>query len=396
MKKKRIFAIALSLAMVLTTVFAGAESVFAGTSDIASAKTSVMTATAIDDNTVTAVNMNGTETPVPYTATGYSKGKDVYVKIEMPKAGTLQFAVRADSYDTVVGLFNTIDGTQGPLSTCAIPKKTAEDDFYIYSQNVKEAGTYYLVFSTNSYSPAQSTFGAGYIAGTATNSNTTVSSGKTRYASVSGSGFRYYKITTAGARYLKISFPDSSDNTAKFKVKLYNSSKKKTNLLKGNVTIDSGKDFVTYVGVPKGTYYIGVSTDEDWYAINIKSTKVSENSGSKKSTAKGILKGSTKKGIITATQSSTSGDWYKFTINSSQLVKFQIDTLTGGYSGGIRVEFYNKNQTRPFGSADYYYGTPGDVVSPYTMGSSKLAPGTYYIKVKKYGSGSGYYKLKWL
>lgn len=397
MKKNKLFSVILSLSLVLTTAFIGAETVFADTSLEQSFDKAAMMKPAADpeDIVVQAVNMNGTEKPTPYSTASYKYGTIAYVKVHVPKAGSLQVAVMA-SENTTVGLYESYESIEAaaPLGSAYIQKAVTDEDIEMYTQQVSKAGTYYLVFSTTSYNPAQSAFAAGYIPDIASGASVSVKSGKTYYASVTGSGNRYYKITTPGTRYLTISFPDRLNTSASYKVKVMNSTKKK-NLYSKVVSVSSGRDYTTYIGVPKGTYYIAVSTAEKCYGINVKSTSVKENSGSKKSTAKGILKGSSKSGIITASQSSSSGDWYKFKTTSAQLVEFSIDTKSGGYSGGIRATFYDAKGS--IGSADYYYGRPSGRPSPYTLGMGKrLAPGTYYIKISKYGSGSGYYKLKWL
>lgn len=394
MKTKKLFTLCLALTMVLSTMFVGAESVFADTADTHT-KGAVITAAEGEDVVVTPVSMNGSVQPQVYKTNLYSKTQNVYVKINMPKAGTLQCLILANA-DTTVGLYEKIDGTENPLSTMQVPKAAHDEDYYIYSQRVSKAGTYYLVFGANGYGQAQSVFGAAYIAGTATNSNTTVKSGTTRYASVSGTGYRYYKITTTGTRYLTISFPEKQYNDSKYKVKLFNSSKKKTNLLKGAVTVNQGKNYVTYAGVPKGTYYIGVSTEDDWYGINIKSTKVSESSGSSKASAKRVYKGGSKSGIITATQSSSSGDWYKIVVGSSQYIDLEVTTKSGGYSGGIKLSWYDPGRSKASAHSEFYYGDPSGTLRVSNQYGGPVKPGTYYVKIQKYGSGSGYYKLKWV
>lgn len=384
MKTKKLFTIVLALAMILSTMFAGAESVFAG---------SAMSAAVGEDVIVTPVTMNGSTQPQPYQTQMYSKDQNVYVEINMPKAGNLQFAILANA-DTTVGLYEKIDGSVGPLGTKQISKALTADDVTIYSQSVAKAGTYYLVFSANGYGQAQSMFAAAYIPYNGT--NTTVKSGKTFYSAVKSTSYRYYKITTTGTRYLTISFPETMNgNASKYKVKLMNKAKSK-NLLKGVVTVNQGKNFVTYAGVPKGTYYVGVSTADDFYGINVKATSVKENSGSSKSGAKSLIKGSTKNGIITATQTSSSGDWYKVKVGSSQNIDLDVKTKSGGASGGIKIYWYDPGRSTPSAYSEFYYGDPNGVLQVRDgKTGGPVKPGTYYIKVSKYGSGSGSYTLKW-
>ena len=130
------------------------------------------------------------------------------------------------------------------------------------------------------------------------------------------------------------------------------------------------------------------------YLIYFKSAQLP--SGSTRTKAKSIYKGNTKKGLITATQSSTSADWYKIKINSSQKVNLEVITKTGGYNGGIRISVFRSGKTKAFGSSDFYWDDPASTLQLYTSGyGGRLSKGTYYIKVQKYGCGSGYYQIKW-
>lgn len=194
---------------------------------------------------------------------------------------------------------------------------------------------------------------------------------------------------------MKVTFPSTASTySPSYSVKLMNSKKKS---ISGDYqSVYASKNYTTYFGVGKGTYYIAVKTSDPIYGIRTTYNKVTEKSGSTKSKAKSIYKKGTKKGIITASQSSTSGDWYKFKITKSQTVKFSISTLASS-NGGLRVSFYKAGSSYAFGSQSFSSYTPSGTVQPYTYGyGKKLAPGTYYVKVQKYSGGNGYYKMKWL
>lgn len=406
MKRFKLLSLTLAFALVLTTMFAGAESVFADTAQTDSDKAAIGASlenarlmraadTSTPSETIAAVNLN-TATPKWNPTNSYSYSKPIYAAVSIPKAGNFVFEIWAKG-NTAVALYKDLSdvGVNDPVDYTSIPAAQSDDDTYYFTPQVKEAGTYYLVFVGDSYTDTYSDLTIGYVAANKSGGTTTLTSGKTRYASVSGTGYRYFKITTAGTRYLTIKFPWGDGGTSsKYKVKLMNSTKK-TNLLKGVVTVDSGRNYVTYAGVPKGTYYVAVSTSTDTcYSINVKATKVTEKSGSTKAKANKISKGGIRYGIITATQSSTSGDWYKFVVGSNQVVNFEVTTLTGGYSGGLKFTFYDSRGA--FGTSECYYGEPNKTITPSTQyNGGRLAKGTYWIKVQKYGSGSGYYKLKW-
>lgn len=423
---KKLLSLSLSAALVFTTVFAGAESIFAETSvtekdrpaplelaenctlDFENAETAGAVK-ATDGNaslqamtemqSVTAVNINTTTEANAYKTGLYDRNNLWSIPVKIPAAGNFLINLVSTGNNNVY-LFDTPnpDADTKPIAAMALPASQSDSDIYSFSARVAKAGTYYLVFATDSYSSIQTALQVFYAKALKSGSSTAVTSGKVRYASVSGTGYRYFKITVPGTRYLRIDIPwgDGGQNAA-YKIKLMNSSKKK-NLLKGIVNLKKdGRGYTTYAGIPKGTYYVAVSTATDSaYSIKVTSTKVTDKSGSTRSKANRMYKGNSRSGIITATQSSSSGDWYKLVLGSTQRVELDIITKSGGYSGGIKFSVYSGSKTKAFGTAEYYYGEPNGTLHLYTSGyGDRLVKGTYYIKVQKYGSGSGYYKLKW-
>lgn len=401
MRKSKLITLTLALALVLSTVFAGAENVFAETNAAPiDSKAAVMKAFAeTDENTVTAENRNTVTSLTDYTIS-YGNGQLNGFKVTMPVDGTLMIDILA-SIDSVAAIY-TVDENDQPGEMIGdpvnVPRAETTTDYYILSQRVK-AGTYYVVIGTQYNTGASAYVSASYApAGT----TVTPKAGKNYYASNQKGKTRYFKVKASSAGYITIDFPYGSAGTkSTYKVKLMNSSKSK-NLLKKTVTVGSSKDWVTYAAVPKGTYYVAVtSSTDDWYAINLKATRVKENSGSSKSKAKSISKGGTKKGTVTVSQSSSAADWYKIKVGSNQKVFLDILTKTGGASGGIRVtvysgskkmgaaEFYNSNDSESYAGSLELFTTINGIKMNY------LQKGTYYIKVTKYGSGNGYYQIKW-
>lgn len=402
MRKSKLITLTLALALVLSTVFAGAENVFAETNATPiDSKAAVMKAFAeTDENTVTAENRNTVTSLTDYTIS-YGNGQLNGFKVTMPVDGTLMIDIFAKNVDSVAAIY-TVDENDQPGEMIGdpvnVPRAETTTDYYILSQRVK-AGTYYVVIGTQYNTGASAYVSASYApAGT----TVTPKAGKNYYASNQKGKTRYFKVKASSAGYITIDFPYGSAGTkSTYKVKLMNSSKSK-NLLKKTVTVGSSKDWVTYAAVPKGTYYVAVtSSTDDWYAINLKATKVKENSGSSKSKAKSISKGGTKKGTVTVSQSSSAADWYKIKVGSNQKVFLDILTKTGGASGGIRVtvysgskkmgaaEFYNSNDSESYAGSLELFTTINGIKMNY------LQKGTYYIKVTKYGSGNGYYQIKW-
>ena len=423
---KKLLSLSLSAALVFTTVFAGAESIFAETSvtekdcpaplelaenctlDFDNAETAgAVKATGVNASlqamtemqSVTAVNINTTTEANAYKTGLYDRNNLWSIPVKIPAAGNFLINLVSTGNNNVY-LFDTPNpgADTKPIAAMALPASQSDSDIYSFSARVAKAGTYYLVFATDSYSSIQTALQVFYAKALKSGSSTAVTSGKVRYASVSGTGYRYFKITVPGTRYLRIDIPwGDGGQDAAYKIKLMNSSKKK-NLLKGIVNLKKdGRGYTTYAGVPKGTYYVAVSTATDSaYSIKVTSTKVTDKSGSTRSKANRMYKGNSRSGIITATQSSSSGDWYKLVLGSTQRVELDIITKSGGYSGGIKFSVYSGSKTKAFGTAEYYYGEPNGTLHLYTSGyGDRLVKGTYYIKVQKYGSGSGYYKLKW-
>lgn len=389
MKKRKLLSLALAFALVLTTAFAGAEGIFAGT---------VSDANGIQATEITAQDANPKKDPTPYLAQ-MTTGSDyvTVIPIVTKKGGTLAIPLvgKEVGKNVTVTLHSTSAATDGDKLGYGkyLNSSNPEDILYV---KLKQAGTYYLKFETSksSYSgsiPQSVKFGAVlYPAGG------TLTKGKVFYgASPDNSGVSYYKVTAPGNGYLTVSFPKQQTDYSSFNIKLMNS--KKNSLFTNFESLSSSKAYKTTIGVGKGTYYIAVKNSNDWYGMKVSFTSVKENSGSSKSKAKSITKGSTKKGIITAAQSESSGDWYKFKVTKTQYVKFtfKVKASGGGSYGGLKAAFYQSGKSYPATSVNCY-GEDGKEIQLYTPGKgTKLAPGTYYIKVQKYNHGNGYYTLKW-
>lgn len=380
MKKTKLLSLALTIALVLTTVFAGTESIFAASSQEMQAKST---------DQINAVNLNSKD-KVDIWSVSYDKNTTTYIPVYIPKAGTFKIDLQGIDYQygSNVKLKNAPTASAGSIGYGKyISASSPEAVMYA---SVSTAGTYYLEFSTTTSGTYKTAFSVSYAP-----AGGTLKSGTEFFGTSPNGKVSYYKITTKGTGYLKVTFPSTaSEYSPSYSVKLMNSKKKS---ISGDYqSVYSSKNYTTYFGVGKGTYYIAVKTGDPMYGMKAAYTKVTENSGSTKSKAKSIYKKGTKKGIITAAQSSTSGDWYKFKITKSQTVKFSVSTLTSS-NGGLRISFYKAGSSYAFGSQSFSAYTPSGTIQPYTYSyGKKLSPGTYYVKVQKYSSGNGYYKMKWL
>ncbi|WP_419022744.1 hypothetical protein [Emergencia sp.] len=399
MKKSRIISVALTLALVLTTVFAGTEGVFADTT--MSTKSLKAKAQVENGGTINAVNQNNLPASenIDNAYLQFNGSSPATVKIKVSKASMLAIpmVLTNSSYATLTDengkVINGTTSTSYSSSVYISASQDIEDYRYVYFP-VKAAGTYTLQLKTG-YGDGEAVLFATY----ATTSGGTLTKGKTYYGSSPNNTTKYYKVTAPSTGYFTVEFKSAATTYPTFNIKLANS--KKTNLFKGGngyEYISSSKNYKTRVGVAKGTYYIAVKTTDPFYGLNVKFTKVSESSGSTKSKAKALYKGKTKKGIITASQSSTSGDWYKITVKKKQKVRIKLYALPGeGASyGGIKFTITGGKYTVGSVTQTLYYNKTESLISLNTNNTGYLYPGTYYIKVQKSNGGSGYYNIKWL
>ncbi len=382
MKKNRIVSIIVAIAVVLSMTFASGLGVFAGT----------VTNGAAAVGTIAAQDMNNTPDSgyASYTAAAI-KNSAAIVPVTVESAGTIIVPLQGTS----VGKNLTVSMHTDAAATDANRVGYAE---YLSSSNVSDtltadvakAGTYYLKFDTWANVEQSAYFQVKFAP-----AEGSLTSGKLFYGSSVENGFAYYKITVPGNGYLKITMPemDESSSYHYYYLKVTNTSKK--NLLAGDKSLNSYDNYTSYIGVKKGTYYIAIKNSDKYYGLKVTFNSVKENSGTSKSKAKSISKGSTKKGVITANQKAGSGEWYKFVVKKTQKVTLKVNTKLGGYSGGVKFAVYKKGDSSAFGTKNIYDTSSGEL-QPYTFGKgNKLAAGTYYIKVEKYGDGNGYYSIKW-
>ena len=396
MKKSRIISVALTLALVLTTVFAGTEGVFADTKEKALSKSTVMNA--MDDTTsadmITALNVNNSASSQALSRS-YTSSSTATAQIKTTAKGTLMVRLIITG-DTYVSLYDAAGNRMSGYST-NLAASTSQTDFRYAYFPLAKAGTYTLKLEAANYgATVNAAFDAYYCPAGKT---TALTKGKDYMGSSPDGKYAYYKVTATATGYFTVDFTGGYDDPAAYYVKLANS--KKTNLFKGGSGyeyISSSKGYKTRIGVTKGTYYIAVKTADPYYYLNVKFTKVSENSGSTKSKAKALYKGKTKKGIITASQSASSGNWYKITVKKKQKVNIKLYALPGeGASyGGIKFTITGGKYTVGSVTQTLYYNKTESLVSLNTNNTGYLYPGTYYIKVQKYNGGNGYYNIKWL
>lgn len=267
-----------------------------------------------------------------------------------------------------------------------------------YAQ-VDAAGTYYILLNSSSYYSSITTNSLSFRTYVVSkNYGTTPVSvsgdaGKTRSVtfykhdySVSGKDL-YIKYQAKAAGYVTIAPKIGSGY-----VTLCNSKKKD---LSGQRTLNAGSSYarskkVVY-GVTKGTYYIKVRTYDAQFTLNMKLTKISENSGASKKKAKTISANKTYKGTIVA--GSNTVDWYKFKLSKSSKVTINVN---GATNGTLKITVYKGSTSKGSASLSDDFKAKLQSVKQFTSTRTKFAKGTYYIRIERSNTqSSGYYSLKW-
>lgn len=148
------------------------------------------------------------------------------------------------------------------------------------------------------------------------------------------------------------------------------------------------------VGVKKGTYQFTAKPSVPSYYLAIKFTKLSESKyGSSKKKAAVIKKNKKAKGLFIT--DSKKVHWYKIKHTNTKAIKVYIKpTMSkGGSYGGYTVTIYKGSaKVGPYTEQ----ANSNLTVSLYNLGNkSKLAKGTYYVKVQSYNGGNGSFTVKW-
>lgn len=136
------------------------------------------------------------------------------------------------------------------------------------------------------------------------------------------------------------------------------------------------------------TYYLRLTGVNGKTAIRYTQTRVAEKSGATKAKAVTVSRNKAISGTLTA--GSNQADWYKVKLTKKQVLKMYT---TANCSGKMKLQVYYSNGKK-LGwdqTVAYSINQKGEFYS-----TTKLAKGTYYIKIYKYDSlTTGNYTLKW-
>lgn len=264
--------------------------------------------------------------------------------------------------------------------------KPIDYNTYNYLAMIPQKGTYYFKFSVSDYSDEKPE--DGYFFGFSSNffsgADRTLKNNTWSLTGIEAQKPTFYKITVAKAGSLTINLDSEYSST----ITLLNSSKKAIS----DATTYYTTDTKAVYAVGKGTYYVKVTSNSDHYRIKSTFKAITDTSGTSKAKAKKLPAGKISKGLVLASDKTGKVDWYKFTLTKSQTVN--ITFLGDVSSGEITLELYGNGFS---GSVTDYINTVNSdrSFSVYTMGSTKLSKGTYYIKItKKTKNTSGAYSLQ--
>lgn len=315
----------------------------------------------------------------PLTVGGYYRGHAE--KIQISEKGTIYMMVIGEDDSTGrhgyvnFGVFKDAALTQSVDSWTNVSADGESVNGRAFK--ITEAGTYYLgVYSfINSASSAKS-YEVLSLSAYSKGTDRTLSNGKWTAVGQKDEQTNYFKFKATSTGYIKV------NNSDRVYVTLCSSGKKAL----------SGETLNLYdpvYGVKKGnTYYVKVRAlynTSGMYQLKVTNTGISEKSGTTKSKAVTIKKGSTKKGTITA--GSSQADWYKFKLTSKKTVKM---TIKGATNDQLKIAVYDGKKVVK--TSTIYNNTKSITLT--SVG--KWSKGTYHIKVYRGNSkSSGWYSLKW-
>ena len=315
----------------------------------------------------------------PLTVGGYYRG--YAEKIQISEKGTIYMMVIGEDDSTGrhgyvnFGVFKDAALTQSVDSWTNVSADGESVNGRAFK--ITEAGTYYLgVYSFINSASSAKNYEVLSLAAYSKGTDRTLSNGKWTAVGQKDDQTNYFKFKATSTGYIKV------NNSDRVYVTLCSSGKKAL----------SGETLNLYdpvYGVKKGnTYYVKVRAlynTSGMYQLKVTNTGVSEKSGTTKSKAVTIKKGSTKKGTITA--GSSKADWYKFKLTSKKTVKM---TIKGATNDQLKIAVYDGKKVVK--TSTIYNSTKSITLT--SVG--KWSKGTYHIKVYRGNSkSSGWYSLKW-
>ncbi len=207
----------------------------------------------------------------------------------------------------------------------------------------------------------------------------------------------YHKFKLTKPSFVRVTGAESLNGSSfGIHVTLCNNKKKALDKSQSVKLMDpiSSSTYAEYA-LAKGTYYVKVSNVGRYVLAVVAMTKADNNikitdkGGKTKSKAATVKSKKKACGIIAAGESKSKADWYKFKVTKSKTLTFKLYaegtakvnfTLYGpSYKNGINMADLKNNNASLKTIKKYSWGG--------NAGNLKVAPGTYYIRVKR-SSGS--------
>lgn len=192
----------------------------------------------------------------------------------------------------------------------------------------------------------------------------------------------YYKLVVKGNRYFYL-----SSNNSYINVQLLDKKKKKA--LSSVIPLKSSNNFQASFSLGKGTYYVAVTADyQTTYQLYYQSSTVKNVSGKGFKTAPKMTMGQQYLGLLKATTSTDTGQYYKFRLTKAK--KLQIAFYVENSSSQFQLQLYDA-QKNPLPTNNYRIGNASLL---YINSRAATPAGTYYIRVSKVNrTSSGCYSL---
>lgn len=430
MKKTRLLSVVLTLALVFTTVFAGAGSVYAG-STTAKAEPQVQiekgsmkldnaglkkkaAAVSIHDTLNCTNVLNSKTSAAAYKSVTMPVGSYWLTSVTPKYNGLMYLDIKVtgtvDDYDSI-DVYYVVPGSvkeeNGSLTWEYYTGSDGYTEYYWYAFEGEREQTYYEPFPVTGGEPYQILFVSDTYneetltvearAKAYTTINRSLSQGSDKWTIASGmnrsgnSSTTYFKVKPDRTGVMNVSLKEYGNSISDGYVTLYNVDKK---VRSEKVTYRSNVGSVKF-GVKKGsTYYLKVTntfgTTEEFYRYGIKYTMTSatDRAIGSKSKAKQIYRkdDSTKSLFVAA--NSNSVDYYKFKVTTARKTKITVknDKMSSGY---ITMRLY-KSDGSFIKKVEIPAGYEG-----YISTTSNLPKGTYYVKITKSLKASGRYSIRW-
>ncbi|BCN32036.1 pre-peptidase C-terminal domain-containing protein [Anaeromicropila herbilytica] len=247
--------------------------------------------------------------------------------------------------------------------------------FYLTSFKVPAAGTYYMKLSMKDYAGAEKLLYNLYTLSFSGEDRALKTNDQVMVSAIDNSPI-YYKVTPAKDGLLTIDVTDATDYSMKeAKLTLCDANKK---VISNTYDMKKKEDGVAFA-VTKGDYYISLAatatkdTKPSLYTISTYYNNITKKSGSDRSSAKKIYLGKEVNGLQALNENKA--DWYQIKTSKQKKLKIELSNIMT--SGNLKVTLYDKNNkaitcTTSKKSSQLTYTT-----------KSKLAKGTYYIKIEK-------------